>query len=201
MRRFRALARGLSLLLLLIAGLRLATAALPLVDPALSTVVGPDCQSCFGTPDPAALIEREAARQRVREDPAALAALQAHLAAPRTRLMLFAAEMIRALPFFAMFCAMALALRALAAHGFSATAIAWLRRAALAALVWPVGHSGAVSLRWTALSPIADGEPVNHLVVKVGALVVGILVSGAAWVIVWALEEARAMQQDLEEYV
>ncbi len=199
-KRFRAVARALALLLLLTGGVRLATGAFPLVDPALSTAIY-TCDPCRFDTDLARLIESESTRQRVRAAPGGMSRLEAHVAQPGVRLMLFVGEAARAVPFFIMFLGMALALRALAAKGFSIDAVSWLRRAALAALVWTLAESASKSIRSTALSPIADAKPTRHLIVDSDALLIGIIISGAAWVIVWALEEAHAIQRDLEEYV
>ena len=199
-RRFRRLARAMALFLFAAAAVRLATGALPLIDPRLSTAQV-TCDPCVLSTDGVRLLEPESVRERVRGVPSEVERLNRHLSQPKVKLLLFLAEMIRALPFFVMFLGMAMALRALAARGFNRDAVRWLRRAALAAIVWTIGQSAAASVRWTALSEITHGQATRHILLDPNSLIMGVMISGAAWVVLWALEEAQAMQEDLEEYI
>jgi putative transcriptional regulator len=63
--------------------------------------------------------------------------------------------------------------------------VRWLRRAALAAVVWTVAQSAAMSIKATALSEITHGEALSHVIFDGNSLIIGIMVSGAAWIIVW----------------
>jgi hypothetical protein len=97
-----------------------------------------------------------------------------------------------------MFLSLALAFNSLARAGFNSVAVRWIRRAALSALLWTLAQPLAMSIRWTAMSPITHGRELGHIVFDGEALIVGTLIAGAAWVAVWAFEEALVMQRDLE---
>jgi hypothetical protein len=115
--------------------------------------------------------------------------------------MLFAAAAIRAAPFFIMFAAVAAALRSLAASGFSPAAVRWLGRSAAGALAWTLAAPVAESIRWTAFAPVTGSAEVVHVVFSAGELLLGVLMAGAVWISMRALEGALALQRDLEDYV
>ena len=190
----------MSLLFFAVGAGRLALGALPLFAPQLSTFTV-RCDPCVFDADPVMLIEPESVRHQIRDAPSRVAELNAHIAQPRVKILLGLSSMLTAIPFFVVFVGMAMALRHLAAVGFNASAIRWIRRAALAALVWTVAQPVSASIRWTALSEITHGRTLRHINLDFTSLVFGIIVSGAVWLLVWALEEALEMRRDLEEYV
>jgi hypothetical protein len=199
-KRFRWACYALAALFLAIGTARLATSALPLIDPLLTTARYA-CDPCVVRTDPVRLIEPEAARERAWRTPGTEERILDRIGAPDVKLMLFVAQTVRAIPFFLMFLALAMALRGFARTGFNPASVRWIRRAALAAVAWTLAQPVSMSIRWTAFSPITHGRELRHVVLGGEDLVLGILIAGAAWVVAWALEEALVMQRDLEEYV
>ena len=199
-RRFGAACRILAALFVIIAAARLATAAVPLWDPVLSTAYL-SCDPCQVRTDPVLLIEREAERKLAWQNPGTARELGELIETRNVRLMLFSAQLIAAIPFFALFVSLALALRHLAARGFSIGAIRWLRRGAFAAILWALAQPIAQSIRSTAFSPISGGGEAIHVMVNLNQLLWPALLGGAVWICVWALEEALILRTDLEEYV
>ena len=198
-RRFRLVCHGLAVLFLAIGLARLVTSVLPLVDPVLTTA-RIECDPCTIRTDPVLLLAPGMARQEGWRTGAQERIVE-RVGRPDVRLMLFSAQALRAIPFFVMFLALALALRSFARSGFNAAAVRWLRRAALGAVGWTLAQPVSMSIRWTALSPITHGRDLTHVVFDGNELVVGMLIAGAVWVAVWVLEEAVVMKRDLEEYV
>ena len=200
LRRFRAIAMVLALLLLAVGSMRLVLGSLSLIDPALTTATY-SCDPCVLETDVVRLLEPESTRVRVRETPGGADALRTLVSQPRVKLMLFISEWTRAVPFFLIVLSMAMGVRSLARTGFSEVSVRWLRRATTAGVAWTLLQPVSMSLRWTALSPVSHGKPIRHIVFDTDALVLGVILSAAAWIITWSLEEARAMRIDLEEYV
>lgn len=187
---------------LAVAALRLATGVAPLVDPLLITT-SLHCQPvrCWTDRDPVRLLapNQRAAVERSAEARAGLASL---LTRPGVRSMLAAGESARALPSFLLFLFLALAFRRLAkGEGFGGGAAGWLRRAAVAALVAVLAQPVADTLRMTALSPITTGRQQIFIAFNGGPFLWGLLLAGAVWVAVWALEEARLVAAELAEIV
>jgi hypothetical protein len=200
LRRFRATVAIVSTLFLLTGIVELGKSTLPLLDPLLTTARY-SCDPCRMSTNAMLWLDSDEMRQQVRADPEGPARLAAHLQTPSVKTMLFLSEAVRAVPFFLLFVAIAMGLRSLAAGGFSQVAIRWLRRSALAAVAWTLAQPIGMSIRWTALSPITHGRPLRHIVANSDTLLVGLLISGAAWAVAWALKEAYTMRRDLEEYV
>jgi hypothetical protein len=199
-RRFRLVCYALAALFLVIGGLRLATSALPLIDPLLTTAHF-ECDPCVVRTDPVLLLGPNSARLKAWRTPGSEERISQRIRRTDVKLMLFAAQAVRAVPFFVLFLGLAMALRSFARTGFSPAGVRWIRRASLGAVGWTLAQPVSTSIRWTALSPITHGRELRHVVVGSDQLIVGILIAGAAWVVVKALEEALAMQRDLEEYV
>lgn len=199
-RRFRRVASVLVVLFLITGVLRLTAATVPLIDPRLGNITY-ECNPCVLQTDPVLLLEPESARQKARRTPGSEQRILERIRLPEVKLMLFIASAVRAIPFFVMFLGFAMALRSFARAGFNRGGVRWLRRSALAAIVWTVAQPVAMSIRQTAFSPITHGRELRHLVFDSSALILGILIAGAAWLTVWALEEAVTMQRELEEYV
>jgi hypothetical protein len=120
---------------------------------------------------------------------------------PRTQAYLVAAASLRALPFAMMFFSLAFALWSFARHGFTAHGSKWLRRAAAAALVWSLLLPVSDLLRHKALYPAVTGSEGLSILIDVPAMLVGLLISGAAWVSILIIEEALALRAELEDYV
>lgn len=199
-RRFRLLCYALAAAFLTIGFIRLAASALPLIDPLLTTAQY-ECDPCGIRTDPVQLLEPEAARQKAWRTPGSAERIVERIRLPEVKLMLFAAQAVRAVPFFVLFLGLALALRSFARTGFGSTGVRWIRRAALGAVAWTLAQPVSMSIRWTAFSPVTHGRELRHIVIGSEELIVGILIAGAAWVVLWALEEALALQRDLEGYV
>lgn len=198
--RFRRICHVLAGLLLAAAFVRLALSIVPLFDPLLSWPVT-GCESCTFQRDPVTLLETDEAKKLAWQTTGTEQRILEHLAQPGVRTLLFAAEAVRAVPLFALFLMLALALRALAARGLSQDAVLWLRWAALASVAWVVAHPIAQSIRLTTFSPITHGRDLTYLVLNVNEMLWPMLLSTAVWVGAWALQEATTLQQDLEEFV
>ena len=202
-------ARRLRLVCFILAGVYLAVAAgrlaiglAPLAEPAASTA-RIHCQPmrCWTDLDPVRLLE-PVARDAVQRDPAGPARLSALLERPGVRATLAAGEALRAVPAVLLYLFLALAFRQFArGHGMPRAAIPWLRRAAGAALLAVLVQPVADTLRMTALSPVAIGRQQWHVAFNGGPFLWGLLLAGAVWVAVWALEQAGAVEAELAEIV
>jgi hypothetical protein len=199
-RRFRIICNVLATLFVLVGAAHLATAFVPLADPLLSRAVI-SCDPCRIEKDPVFLIEPETRRRDAWRTPGMAERISRRAEQPTVRLMLFAAEAVRGVPFFVMFLALAMGLRSFGSSGFSAGAVRWLKRSAAAAIVWTLAQPLSQSIRWTAFAPVTDREGVVHIVFGGSALLWGVLIAGAVWISVRALEAALVLQQDLEDYV
>jgi len=199
----KAICLALTLLYLGVAFGRLATGFLPLVDPALSTAeISCASQGCRVDTRPARLLpmgESEAAALTQ----GARARLDAKLREPGIRRILFLAEMLRAVPSFLLFVGLAMAARHFAREWtLGAGALAWLRRAAVAALAAVLAEPLADTIRATALSPIITGGAGElFLVFDVPAFLSGLLLAGAAWLSVWAFYHVRQVETELAQIV
>ena len=198
--RFRRHCRVLAALLLLVGLLRLTLSFTPLFDPLLAWPQT-GCDPCSSQRDPVTLLEPEEARKVAWQTPGSEQRILVHLERPGVRVSLFAAELARALPFALLLLSLAAALRSLAAGGFTPDAVRWLRRAALASILWVLAQPMAQSIRLTTFSPITRGDEVTHIVVNANELFWPMLLSFAAWTFARALEQAAFLQQELEEYV
>ncbi len=192
--------RILAALFLVSAVVRLAVSFVPLANPLLSLPQA-GCEECSFRRDPVTLLEPQLARKLAWQTPGSEQRIVEQLGKAEVRLMLFAANLARAIPFFLLFIALAMALRSFAAGGFNSGAVRWLRRSALASIGWAVAQPVSESIRQTAFSPVTHGQELTHLVLDLNSVLWPVLLSLAVWVCVWALEEAVAIQQDLEEYV
>jgi hypothetical protein len=192
---------GILAALLLVAGiLRLGLGFIPLFDPLIGTPA-PDCSDCGFVRDPVTLLEPEQARKAAWQTPGSEQRIVAHLQSLRVRSWLFAAEMMRAIPFFMLLASLAAALRMLSLSGFTPAMVRRLRLAAFASIVWVLAQPVAQSIRRTVFSPVTDRDSVTHLVLDGGQLFWPMLLSFAVWICARALEQAAALQKDLEEYV
>jgi hypothetical protein len=96
-----------------------------------------------------------------------------------------------------LFFSLAWASRALARGKGFAEILVWLRRAAAAALLVVLAQPLADTIQATMLSPIATGRQQIHLAFNGGPFLWGVLLAGAAWTCVWALEQARLTEIEL----
>jgi hypothetical protein len=197
---FRRLCHLLAGGLLLLAGLRLGLAFVPLFDPLFEVpVIG--CNGCNLREDPVLLLEPETARRAAWRDPSAASQIVALVEQPRVRAGLALAQLIRALPFAVLLGALALAIRSLAGRGIAPATLRWLKRSALAGLVYALAQPIAQSVRWTIFSPVTLGEARTHIVLEVGTIFWPLLLAGAAWVSALAMQQALALRTELEDFV
>lgn len=198
-KRFSTICHALAAMFLLIGITRLATAALPLIDPRLSTV-SYECEPCALRTDPVLLLE-SSQRAKAWQTPGSAERIVERIRLPKVKLMLFVDHAVRAIPFFFLFLGLAMALRSFARMGFNHGGVLWLKRSALAAMVWALAQPVATSIRHAAFSPITLGREMRQVVLSGDSLIFGLLIGGAAWVTLWALDQALTMQRDLEGYV
>ncbi len=201
-KRLRLVCGMMALVCLLVAAGRLIAAAAPAIDPQLATLsVHCNGLRCWTERNPVRLLAPEQGEALVRS-PDGRARLATLLERPRPRLLIAAGSAVRAAPLFLMFLFLALAFRALGrGRGFDPSGIAWLRRAAAAALVAVFCQPVSDTLRATALSQITTGEHQLFIAFNGGPFLWGLLLAGAAWAAVWALEEARGVEAALAEIV
>jgi hypothetical protein len=200
-RRFRRLAKAFAALFLVVGVCHLALLPLPLIDARLSAA-GIECgPPCALDRDPVRLLSPESARKRAWQSPGSEQLILDRLELPAIRWMLVAAKAALSIPVAFIFLAVAMALRSFANAGVSTRGVRWLRRAALAAVAWVIGQQASDSIRMTAFSPVTHGREMSHIVFDANALLVGCLIAAAAAITLWGLEQAIALQRDLEEYV
>jgi hypothetical protein len=198
--RFKVVSRSMALLFMLIAVFRIGSSAATWVDP-LYGAAALECEPCQITVDPVRLLASEQARIRAWRTPGSEARIRERVQAPRVRTMLFAAEMVRAVPLSLLFLSIALALNSFASGGFSIRAVRWLRRASLAGVFWILSQPVSESIRSTALSPITEGREAQIVVLVMGPFFWAVMVVAATWVCLRAMEDALALRRDLEEIV
>ncbi len=192
-----AVCTAMMLLYLAVAVGRTIAATLPLVDPALSTAhLQCDTQRCRVEMSPHRLLTgSDKQAEALPSD--RKAQLIAWIQRPSVKAMLFLGEVIRGLPVILLFLSLAMASRALSrARGFAET-LHWLRRAAAAALAVVLTQPIADTIRATTLSPIEVGKQQIHLAFNGGPVLWGVLLAGAVWMSVWALEQARLNEIEL----
>jgi hypothetical protein len=86
-------------------------------------------------------------------------------------------------------------------NGLDPGAAAWLRRAAAAALVLVLAQPVSDTIRATALSRVVTGRQQLTIAFDGGPFFWGLLLAGAVWIAVWALEQARLVEAELAEIV
>ncbi|QPQ55869.1 hypothetical protein IC614_04595 [Allosphingosinicella flava] len=199
--RARLFCLAMMMLFFAVAAGKLVAGFLPLADPALSTLkVYCRIDMCWPETDPMRLLPPRSLQAGSLPE-AQLVRLPEVIRTPRARNLMFAAEFVRSLPGIFLFVSLALASRAIAAGaGFSAI-MGWLRRAAISAFVLVLAQQIANTLRATALSPVLLGREGLSVWLSGGAFLEGILLTGAAWMSVWALEKARRAEIELAEIV
>jgi hypothetical protein len=111
--------------------------------------------------------------------------------------MMFGAEMLRAISAAILFFSLAMVSRAFGRGAGFAGTLQWLRRAAMAALAWVVVQPLADSIRATSLAPLTSGREQLHVMFNGGPFLWGVLLAGAVWMSVWALEQARLTEIEL----
>ncbi len=189
------------LVYLLVAVGRLAMGFVPLYDASLLTarVQCIDFRCALRTDDARLLPEVSG---RIPDlSPARAAELARFLDRPGTKIALFAGEAVHAIPAFLLFISLAAVSRAFAGAQGYAPIIRWLRRAAAAALALVFAEPLSDSIRATALSPFARGGEQVSICFDAGPFLWGLLLAGAAWVSVWALDQARRTEAELAEIV
>ena len=200
--RLRLICGVMAALYLIVAAGRLAVAALPLIAPPLMAATI-NCQPvrCWVETDPVRLVEVGGSEQQVRSA-SRRAQLDAMLATPRVRAMLFAGAVLGAVPSSLIFLFLASAFRRFArGEGFDGRASASLRRAAAAALAAVFVQPIADTIRATALSPVSTGRQQLFIAFDGGPFFWGLLLAGAVWVAMWALEQGRLAQAELAKIV
>ena len=205
MQRFRKLSLicgTLAALYLAVAAGRLAAGALPLISPPLS-VAKIKCVPvrCWVQVDSVDLVEGTRREDHLRS-PAGRVQLDSLLAEPEVRGMLSIGAFLSAVPSSLLFLFLALAFRRFArGEGFDGRAAASLRHAATAAVVAVLVQPFADSIKATALSPAMTGRQQLFITFNGGPFFWGLLLAGAVWVAVWALEQGRLAQAELAEIV
>jgi hypothetical protein len=198
-RRLRRVATMMMVLCFAVAAGRLITGALPIADPRLAAA-GVTCTfwQCAIDASPLRLLPQEGGRPQMVAPSTRLADV---LEQGEARTLIAAASLASAIPTALMFLALGLAFRAVARRRDFAAATRWLRRAAVAAMVAVAAQPVAATLRATALSPVSTGEQQLFLMFHGGDFLWGIMLAAAAWVAVWALEQAVKSERELAEIV
>jgi hypothetical protein len=170
-----------------------------MVDPLLASLDVSCDPGCDLATDPVRMLPTEQARIAAWKSPGFERRILERLASPGVGAIVFAAEAARAVPLFLVLTFLAVALRSLALFGFGLAATIWLRRAALASLLWIVAESAAVSLQASAFASLQPGR--GSVVIALHVPLWQVAVSTALWISLWAIEEAFELRAELETYV
>ena len=192
-----AICKLMMILYVAVAAGRLVGASLPLIDPALTTAnIVCGAGGCGVVTSPHRLFTGSDSQARALP-PERKASFERWLLQPRVKAGLFLAEVLRALPSIFLFLSLAMASRALSrTRGFAET-LRWLRRAAAAAVAVVLAQPIADSIRASTVSPFETGARHIHLTFNGGPFLWGVLLAGAVWMSVWALEQARRTEIEL----
>lgn len=199
-RRSRILCYVLAALLLLVGAFRLVSPARVLIDPLSATGTVHCLPGCRFERDPVMLLGEEM-RKQAWAMPDVERRIGERMERPGSRAFLVAASLLRALPFALIFFSLAFAMWSFARRGFTSHGSSWLRRAAGAALFWSLLLPVSDVLRHKALHPVVTGSEGLNILFDLPAMLVGLLISGAAWVTILIVEEALALRAELEDYV
>jgi len=197
--RFRLVCNLLALLMLIVGLRQLADPLLAFADPLLSTATL-NCSPCTYETDPVRLMDPPLQKQAWKIEGIEESILE-RLQQPHVQWLVFGAEAVRAIPLFVLFFALAAGIRRFAKIGFSRRLMSWLRLSAAAALVWALAHPVSRSMRASAFDVVLTGTESFRIPIDFYPLIQGALISGAALVALWAIEEATALQSNAEEYV
>ena len=199
--RLVAICKVMMVLYVAVAAGRMVSASLPLIDPALTTAhVQCAAGGCRIVTTPNRLFTGSDSQAEALT-PERKARFAQWLREPRVKAGLFAAELVRGLPSVFLFLSLAMASRALSrTKGFAET-LKWLRRAATAAVAVVLAQPVADTIRASVLSPIEIGARHIHLAFNGGPFLWGVLLAGAVWMSVWALEQARLTEIELGKIV
>ena len=157
---------------------------------------------CVWNPQPTTLLDSEE-RMQVEKSPGARRTFEAYVSRPGVRLRLAGIEAIESIPFALLLLSVGLALRRLGGRGADALgeALAWLRRASLAAIVWTLASPVYESLLETVLSPGTPSGAGLQISIYLADLATGLLLAIAAYAAIWAMEAGLRAQRDLENFV
>lgn len=200
-RRVRRVCTAMMLVYGLVAFARLAMGFIPLYDASLLTarVQCIDFHCALRTDDARLLPEVSGRIPNLSR--ARTAELERFLDRPRTKAALFAGEAVHAIPAFLLFLSLAAVSRAFARAQGYAPIIRWLRRAAAWSLALVFAKPVSDTIRATALSPFRAGGERISICFDANPFFWGLLLAGAAWVSVWALDQARRTEAELAEIV
>jgi hypothetical protein len=181
-------------------GLRqLVDPALILIDPRLGSAQL-NCSPCEYQTDPVRLID-PLLQKRAWQTPGIEQRILDRLQLPHVPWLLFAAEAVRSIPLFFLFVGLALGIRSFAKTGFTSSSVRWFRLAAVASLVWALAGPVSRGFRASAFDAAVTGVEKFRFAVDLYDLLQGVMISGAALVALWAVEEAMTMRSNLEDYV
>lgn len=197
--RFRIVCNSLAVLMLLVGIRQLVDPALSLYDPLLGSAQL-NCSPCRYDLDPVRLLDQPLQRDAW-QTPGIDTRILGRLQLAEVRWLLFAAELVRSLPLFVFFVGLAGGIRSFARAGFTSLSLRWLRLAAAASLVWALAGPVSRSFRALALDAAITGMERFRLPVDFYDLLQGLMLSGAALVALWAVEEAIGIRSSLEDYV
>ena len=197
--RFRLVCNALAILMFLVGLRQLVDPALILVDPLLGSAEL-NCSPCEYRIDPVRLVD-PLLQKRAWQTPGADQRIIERLQLPTVPWLLFSVEAVRSIPLFLLFAGLALGIRSFAKTGFTSASIRWFRLAAAASLVWALAGPIARGFRASALDAAVTGVDGFRIALDFYDLLQGVMISGAALVALWAVEEAMAMRSNLEDYV
>jgi hypothetical protein len=197
--RFRLICNALALVMLLVGVRQLVNPAMTLSDPLYSTAQL-NCPPCMYQFDPVRLLDSPL-QKGAWQTPGMEQRIVQRLQAPHVRWLIFAAEAVRAVPLFFLFLGLAVGIRSFAKAGFTRRSMLWLRVSAAAALLWSLAGPVSRSLRASAFDVLFTGVESFRLPIGFHDLIQGLLISGAALVAIWAIEEAMAIRRSLDDYV
>lgn len=159
-------------------------------------------QGCTWTQRPWYLLDEEG-QKAVSASPAAERTFAAYAERPLVRMGIAGTSAIGAWPFAALLLLVGLALRRLGRGGGEAlaAALARLRWAATAALVWAIARPVSDALMASLLSSGTPGGAEWQIPIDLGDMGTALMLAVAAYAVVWALEAGLRAQRDLQSFV
>jgi len=198
--RFRRISRYLAGLLFLCAAWRLMTPVIAAADPLWVTARLSCTPACTAAVDPIGLLDREM-QDAARTRPDVEQKIREGAGGAGTRMMIVAARAVKAIPETLFLLSLAFAAMVFARSGVQQRSLRWLRRAAWSALAWPFAGSVAHALNSLATTPMVLDRREMHLGIYPQDLILGLILAGGLWLVIWALDEALRVRSEIDDYV
>ena len=204
--RLRRKCRTVMIICLLLAAARLADAMIPFFHPIGWSSWRVSCvySLCEWRLDNAALLP-PALDASENERPEVIDFLKQHANLPKVRVWLVGAELLRLVPELLFLLSLGLGFLYLGrGEVFGLKTIRWLRRAAVAALLFVIVQPAIMVMHMVILLAPLTRVYANHEVtvyVPIGEILFGLFLASSTWIIAFALDAGRRKQDELAGYV